>query len=46
MELGLDQYIKLGAGAELSRREIDSIVSDVFESFIVGIYIWIYTWKL
>lgn len=38
-ELGLDQYIKLGVGAELSRREIDSVISDVFESFIGALYL-------
>lgn len=39
MELGLDQYIQLGVGAELSRREIDSVISDVFESFIGALYL-------
>jgi len=39
MELGLDQYIKIGASLELSRREIDSIISDVFESFIGALYL-------
>ena len=38
-ELGLDQYIKLGVGAQLSRREMDSVVSDVFESFIGALYL-------
>jgi ribonuclease III len=38
-ELDLDQYIKLGSSLELSRREIDSIVSDVFESFIGALYL-------
>jgi ribonuclease-3 len=38
-ELGLDQYIKLGAGAELSRREMNSVISDVFESFIGALYL-------
>lgn len=38
-ELGLDKYIKLGAGVELTRREIDSIISDVFESFIGALYL-------
>lgn len=38
-ELGLRDYIKLGAGAELSRREINSVVSDVFESFIGALYL-------
>ena len=36
-ELGLDQYIKLGEG--LTRREIESIISDVFESFIGALYL-------
>ena len=39
MELGLDQYIKLGAGQELTSREVDSIISDVFESFIGALYL-------
>jgi ribonuclease-3 len=39
MELRLDQYIKLGASLDLSRREIDSIISDVFESFIGALYL-------
>jgi ribonuclease III len=39
MELGLDQYIKLGGSLELSKREIDSIISDVFESFVGALYI-------
>jgi ribonuclease III len=38
-ELGLDQYIKLGAGAELTRREVNSVISDVFESFIGALYL-------
>ena len=38
-ELELDKYIKLGAGVDLTRREIDSIVSDVFESFIGALYL-------
>ena len=38
-ELGLDQYIKLGNGMELTRREIDSVISDVFESFIGALYL-------
>lgn len=38
-ELELDQYIKLGAGVDLTRREIDSVVSDVFESFIGALYL-------
>lgn len=39
MELGLDQCIKLGSGAELTRRENDSVISDVFESFIGALYL-------
>ncbi len=39
MEIGLDKYIKLGSDLNLSRREIDSIISDVFESFIGAIYL-------
>jgi ribonuclease-3 len=39
MELGLDQYLKLGTGMELTRREIDSVISDVFESFIGALYL-------
>lgn len=38
MELGLNKHIKLG-GPELSRREIDSVISDVFESFIGALYL-------
>jgi ribonuclease III len=38
-ELELNKYIKLGAGPELSRREIDSVISDVFESFIGALYL-------
>lgn len=38
-ELGLNKYIKLGAGAELTRRETDSVISDVFESFIGALYL-------
>ena len=38
-ETGLDTYIKLGMGAELTRREQDSVVSDVFESFIGALYL-------
>ncbi len=36
-ELGLDQHIKLGEG--LTTREIESIISDVFESFIGALYL-------
>ena len=39
MELGLDKYIKMGAGAELTLREMDSVISDVFESFIGALYL-------
>ena len=39
MELGLDKYIKLGGSLELSKREIDSIISDVFESFVGALYL-------
>lgn len=39
VELGLDKHVKLGVGAELSRREIDSVTSDVFESFIGALYL-------
>ena len=39
MELGLDQYVKLGAGPKLAKREIDSVTSDVFESFIGALYL-------
>ncbi len=38
-ELGLDQYIKLGSGMEMSKRETDSVISDVFESFIGALYL-------
>ncbi len=39
MELGLDKYIKLGTNPELIRRELDSVISDVFESFIGALYL-------
>ena len=39
MELGLNHYIKLGAGQELTSREVNSIISDVFESFIGALYL-------
>ncbi len=39
MELELDQYIKLGKSLDLTRREIDSIISDVFESFTGALYL-------
>ena len=38
-ELKLDQYIKLGEGSKLTRRENDSVISDVFESFIGALYL-------
>jgi len=38
-ELGLDKYIKLGMGAELTRREMDSVTSDVFEAFAGALYL-------
>ncbi len=38
-EIGLDKYIKLGAGPNLTRREINSVISDVFESFIGALYL-------
>lgn len=39
IELGLDEYIKFGSGAELTRREMNSVISDVFESFIGALYL-------
>jgi len=39
LELEFDQCLKLGAGVELSIREMDSIISDVFESFIGALYL-------
>lgn len=38
-ELKLEQYLKIGAGIDLTLREIDSIKSDVFESFIGALYL-------
>lgn len=38
-ELGLNQYIKIGGSLKLTRREIDSVISDVFESFIGALYL-------
>jgi ribonuclease III len=38
-ELGLDRYIKLGVGSQLTKRENDSVVSDVFESFVGALYL-------
>jgi len=39
IELGLDQYIKLGTSLELTKRETDSVISDVFESFVGALYL-------
>jgi ribonuclease-3 len=39
IELGLDKYIKFGVGAELTRREMDSVKSDVFEAFVGALYL-------
>lgn len=39
MELGLNEHIKIGSSLKLTRREIDSVISDVFESFIGAIYL-------
>lgn len=39
MELGLDKHIQIGSSLKLTKREIDSVVSDVFESFIGAIYL-------
>jgi ribonuclease III len=39
MELDLYQYIKIGESLKLTKREIDSVISDVFESFIGAIYL-------
>lgn len=39
IEAGLDKYIKLGVGTKLTLREMDSIVSDVFESFVGALYL-------
>lgn len=39
VENGFDKYLKLGLGARLSEREITSVVSDVFESFIGALYL-------
>ncbi len=38
-KLGLEKYIKLGSGLELSRREIDSVIANVFESFVGALYL-------
>lgn len=38
-EIGLDKHVKLGVGAELTRREMDSVISDVFESFVGALYL-------
>jgi ribonuclease III len=39
IEFGLDQHIKLGTGLELTRREVDSVIADVFESFVGALYL-------
>ena len=39
MELGLNEHIKLGNSLKLTNRELDSIISDVFESFIGALYL-------
>ncbi|BDZ71377.1 ribonuclease III [Methanobacterium petrolearium] len=39
IELGLHHHIKLGNGLEFTRREINSVTSDVFESFIGALYL-------
>lgn len=38
-EIGIDKNVRLGVGETLSHREKDSIVSDIFESFLGAIYI-------
>lgn len=38
-EIGLNKHIRLGNSLELTRREIDSVISDVFESFIGALYL-------
>jgi ribonuclease-3 len=38
-ELGLESYIKLGAGLKLTSRELDSVTADVFESLIGALYL-------
>ena len=39
LELEFDQYLKIGGGVDLSIREMDSIISDVFKSFIGALYL-------
>ncbi|UTB33473.1 MAG: ribonuclease III [Methanobacterium sp. ERen5] len=39
MEQGLEKNIKIGSSLKLTKREIDSVISDVFESFIGAIYL-------
>ena len=39
IEVGLNDYLRIGAGVELTPREINSIISDVFESFIGALYL-------
>ncbi|MBV1729335.1 MAG: ribonuclease III, partial [Methanobacterium sp.] len=38
-ETGQDTYIKIGARVESTTREIDSVISNVFESFIGALYL-------
>lgn len=38
-ELGLNNYIKTGSSLKLSKRETNSIISDIFESFIGALYL-------
>ena len=46
MELGLDKYIKLGVGEQLSRREIDSIIAVMYLNHLLEQCIWIRAWIL
>lgn len=39
MELGLNRYIKLGSSLNPTKRETDSIISDVFESFVGALFL-------
>lgn len=39
IECGLNRYVNLGESIDISQREIDSIISDVFESFTGAIYL-------
>lgn len=38
-ETGMNRCVKLGMGAELTQREVESALSDVFESFIGALYL-------